>query len=274
MAHAYATTNLLTALTATSACTWAAGNASTRARLNDGYLDRLDGPGSASGGTSIVIDLGSAQNVSVVAILNSNIASATSPTIVVEGADNSGISTNVFSAKAATTPATTAPRQKDHALQFASTSRRYWRITWAWTGTFALTVGEFFMGVSTALTRTTVWGPGEAEGYRVTRFETGSGDVRSHFIAGPVRSRTVTFEDLDETERNEVLAMWRASRGGATKTLWLEQQEAVSTAATAAYQDCIFGRFEAENMTWAAPDFGLYAPDSLTIRSLAREVGS
>ena len=58
------------------------------------------------------------------------------------------------------------------------------------------------------------------------------------------------------------------------KTLWLERYEAVSTAAAAAYQDCIFGRFEASRMAWAEPDFNLYSPDSLTIRSLAREIGA
>jgi hypothetical protein len=48
----------------------------------------------------------------------------------------------------------------------------------------------------------------------------------------------------------------------------------VSTAATAAYQDCIYGTIERMIAGWTNFDFDRYTPEGFTLRSRGREVGS
>jgi hypothetical protein len=68
--------------------------------------------------------------------------------------------------------------------------------------------------------------------------------------------------------------MVRASKGGASSMLWCEQYEAVSTAAAAAYQNCIYGRLELSTASWSEQDFQRYSVEQFSLRSLAREVGA
>ncbi len=271
--HAYSATNKLSGLAA-AAFTWSTAVTTNRTYVNDGRMDKVFSAGSSSGGANVIIDLGSAKAVTAVATLNTNIASATAPTLKVEGADDAGISSNVVAAKAVTTLGTTQPRHKDHVLQFDSVSKRYWRLTWTWTGSFTLTLGEIFFAATTTLNRGVIFGHGEREEFITTRFAGDSGERRGHYVAGPYRIRRFPFADLTESERDEVLTMFRASYGGATNMLWCSRYEAGTSAATAAYQDCIYGRLEQSSVGWTETDPDIYQPDAFELRSAAREVGA
>lgn len=272
--HAYATTNKLTAL-ADAAFTWTPATTTNRVYLHDGRMDKIFSVASTASTVNVVIDFGSATALTAIAILNSNIAQATSPTITIAAADDAAITVNPVTPKATTTLNTTAPRQKDHVLQFASVSKRYWRITWAWTGSFALTLGEIYACVTTALTRYTVFGHSEDEEYFGTEFQSDTGESRGHFIAGPYRTKVLPFEDLSESERDELLTLRRACNAGASPLLWCHQYEAVSTAAAAAYQDVIWGRLRGnKNFPWNEFDYARFNVNALVLKSLAREVGA
>ena len=271
--HAYAVTNLLTGL-AEGSFSWTPSTTTLRSYLNDGAMDARFSVVLTASTVIVEIDLGSAKNVSAIALLNSNIASATAPTVTIQAADNAGFSVGAVTPKATTTLALTPAPLKDHVLQFAAVSKQYWRITWAWTGSFALTIGELFFASTTALTRYVVYGHGRSAEYVNARLKMYAGGSRAHYIAGPIATRKLPWADLSESERNELLVMAEASKSGATPMLWCEQYEAVATAADAAHQACIFGRIEEDQASWTEDDYGIYQPSALTIRSLGREVGA
>lgn len=271
--HAYAVTNKLAGLL-TSIFTWSNSATDNLARLNDGRMDKKFSVGAATSTVNLVIDFGAATAIEAIAILNHNLATATSPTIKVEAADDSAITTNAVTAKAATSINQDAPRHKDTVLQFAAVSRRYWRITFAWVGSFNLQIGELFPCLTTALSRAIVYGNVSGEEYITSRFGAYAGETRGHYIAGPIRTRQLPFEDLDADERDELLALFRATFGGATPLLWIEQYEATSTAADDDHQEVILGRLDEMALTNVEFDFGRYNPSGLTLRSLGREVGA
>lgn len=273
MSHAYATTNLLTGLAAGS-FVWSNAAATNRGYLNDGRLDKVFSVGAVAAGVTLVIDLGSAQTARCAAVLNSNIATATAGALRIRGADDAAITVGVETAKAASTLYTTAPRHKDHALSFDSVSKRYLEFAWTWTGSFALTLGEVFVGVHTSLTRLVVYGSRDQEEYVTSRFESYTRESRGHFIGGPIRVKELPFEDLSETERDALLAMFRATFGGSRPMLWIQSVESGTAAAAAAEQDCILGRLSEETFGAEEFDFGRYNPDGLKLRSLGREIGA
>jgi hypothetical protein len=275
--HAYSTANLLTGLAASS---FTLGTAVTtnRAYLNDGKMYKQFAAGAASSGTTLIIDLGSSQAFNVAAILNSNIAEATAPTLKVERADDLAFTSNVATLKSATTLNTTEPRHKDHVLQFTSVTKRYVKFTWTWTGSFNLRFGEVWIGASTALSRFSILGAnaGDEEKIIGSRTEFATGELGGHFVAGPIRIKRIPLADLSESEKNEVMTMWRAARGHVRPVLWCHQYETGSTAADNDHQECVLGKIEQDGISWNEFDYGRYniEPGSLVIRSLAREIGS
>lgn len=278
MSHAWAVTNMLSPLVA-GAYTWGAfGPAdATRAYLSDGRLDKQYLCTATATTINVVIDLGSAQAVSAIAILNTNVRDATVPKVLIEGADNSGMSTNLVTAKALTTLNIAnyyEQTSKDHVLQFAAVTKRYWRITWSWTGTFALKIGELFACASTSLSRKYVWGSTDSAILKAVVNESLTGERRAAFFGGPIREKRMHWQDLTASESLELKALWNAALGPVRPVLWTESYEATATAAAATEQECILGRLGAS--TWAVdnPDFGLYQPGDVTIRSLGREVGA
>lgn len=279
MAHAYATVNKLAGLAA-GAFDWSAGlEDSTRTRLNDGRMSSRYVNGNAASGINLIIDLGSAMQLSGFAALNSNCAvQKTDATLKVESADDAAMSVNLATNKAASTLySSAAPRNKDHVLQFAlSTARRYWRLTWTWTGTVTnFSIGELFAFASqTQLSRVYVYGGGGEEEVKTAQIDFDTGGQGAYFLGGPVRSLRMPFEDLTESERDELLAMWRATKDAATPILFIPSYEATSTAAAVAQQECVYGRLQLPQFAWTEHDFQLFTSPEIVVRSLGREVGS
>ena len=273
MSHAYATASLSASL-ADVAFTWSSAYATNRARLGDGLNDVLAASASSAqaSGQTLAINLGSAQAVVGIALLNHNLASGACTVLVEAGTD--GVTFGTV-AKAATTIVTTSPNHKDTVLQFPSATKQYWRLTFVHTGTKILTFGEVqVLGTITTLSRTTVYGAGESERYVLNRNEARSGAMRSTFVAGPIRTKQLPFKDLVGTaQRNELMGMWRATQGGNANLLWIDFVESTATAATAAAQECLWGKLS-ESLGWTQPDYALYDVDGLTLVGLGREVGS
>lgn len=283
MSHSYAVTNKCAALAAAAFTPTSGPSDDTRLYLGDGKMGLQYVFTAAASTNKLVIDFGSAVNLAGIAILNSNIASATSPTVLVENASDAAITTDTQTPKATTTLNTTAPSHKDHVLQMAwsdpengATARRYWRITWAWTGTFTLKVGEIFAyGPSTTvLTRINVDGSGGREDYIVASNQMQYGETRANFRAGPIRQKAMRFADLTSANLTELRTMWSAVGGPTTPLLWAESHENASTAAAAAQQECIYGLLAEASFGWHSEN-ALYQHDGgFVLRSLGREVGS
>jgi len=276
MSHAYALSNLLTGLAAT-AFTWSSAFTTGRNRLNDGLQDELAAGSSTAqaSGQTLTVDLGSAQSVAAVALLNHNLATGAC-TVAVTYADDSGFTVGTGTAKAASTVPTSAPNEKDLVLQFPAVSKRYWRLTFAHTGTKIVTLGELLLlGTITTLSRRRIWGHGEEERFITNRVETSTGNTRSTFLSGPIRTKRLPFKDLRGTsERNEVMSMWRASKGGCLKLLWIDTVESTATAATEEGMECLWGKLQ-ESLGWTEDDFSLYTPDAaLELVGSGREAGS
>lgn len=274
MSHGWAVTNAAGALS-TSAFNLNAD--ATRAYLNDSRMD-FQAAGGVGTTLNFDIDFGAAVAIAGFAILNHNFAPVGStPTITFTGSSSAIFTSGNTTAKTASTLRSDAPYNKDHVLRFPSVTKRYWRLAFAFTASLTPKIGEVFaIGASdvTTLTRIKTYGHGEGEEYAVANVKTDSGRDWRRFLGGPVRSKVMPFADLRGTsERQELMAMFRATRGGTTPLLWIENDNATSTAATADEQECIYGYLQPQ-MGWAEPDYNLFDIDALELRSYSREVGS
>lgn len=275
MSSGYGITNVLAGLGA-SAFSWSSGYTVGRDRLNDTIQDEL-ASGSASAqasGQTLTLDAGAVTSISAIAILNHNLGTG-SCAVQVQGADDAGFSVGIVTAKAASTINTSAPYQKDTVLQFPAVSKRYWRLTFTHSGTKTITIGELFLFSSiTTLSRQSTWGAGESERYAQNRNESPTGFQRATYLGGPIRTMRLPFKDLVGTsQRDELLNMWRATRGGVSNLLYIDVIESTATAATAAGMQCIWGKMQAE-LPWSQVDFNLYDVAEFTITSQGREAGS
>lgn len=278
MSYAYGWNNLLTGLAAT-AFTWSAGTGgATRSRLNDSRMDARYNNGNTASGVTLVVDLGSAQNVMAIALLNHNAAIQKSDAAVrVRSADDAGISVNVATRKAASTLGVISPWNKDHVLQMAGggSNRQYWELTFTWTGTVVdFSIGELLFLVPTTLSRKAVYGDGEDREIKSASVEFYNGGRHTYFLGGPIRSLLLPFEDLSDAELLEQTTMWEALQGNVKPFLFIENYEASASAATAEYQRCIYGRLEVPTFNFRTHDFQLHKPGDLVVRSLGREIGS
>lgn len=275
MSHAYVATNQFGSLAA-AAFTWSNAAATNRSRLNDGRMDSIFSVGVVAGGVNVVIDMGAAVSLAGIALLGTNIASAGgTPTAQVKAADDAAITVNVVTPKAVTTLNVGDHRKRDHVLQWAAVSKRYWQILWTWTGNFALTIGELFAyAAPTQLSRGVVYGDRERIIKKTTAIEFDDGEVRGNYLSGGLRTRFLPFKELTQSQTNELFLMWDAANGNVGSLLWVNSYEAVSTAAASSEQDCIWGRFSKAEFGWAVPDLNLYDPDALELRSLGRQIGA
>lgn len=271
------TRNLIRSLSASAFTVSPGPNDSTRSRLNDKRLDRTFAVTASGPGVTIVVDLGSAQAVDTVAILNHNLADlGSSQTITVQGATDAAITTGVVTVGTITLSAT-ASRTKDSCLSFATTTKRYWQFEFDWTsGTEALTLGELVMGVATTLSRGEQDGSGETERVRAPTVELSNGGTRGIFLAGPVLQRSLIFSDFTPTQLATLRTLWRDCKGPSVPLLWCESWSAASVPAapTEAQQECIYGHLEMPDFAWRWSDWQLVKPPDLVIRSQGREVGA
>lgn len=278
--HGYVVTNALAGL-APTAFVWSGGATPDRDKLNDGRMDARYQAGTLSSGMSVVIDMGTATALIGFATLNCSLVPqelANTPKLLIEGADNSGMSTNLVTAKALTTLYTlTKPRNKDHVLQFPAVTKRFWRLTWSWSGggTAGFYLGELFAySAINLLSRRSVYGSGEQQDWMVQQLQMQYGETRAQFLGGPVRTLNFNWADLTSSQRDELQGMWSNSNGGALPLLWVMSNESQSGAAAVAEQECIFGRLTKPSFAWSETDFSLFQPDAMTLRSLGREAGA
>ena len=273
MSQGYAVTNSLTGLAAAS-FVWSSAYTTSRTRLNDGIMDEVaSSAGSAqASGQTLRFDLGAATALVGLAILNHNLASGAC-TVSVEAATLADYS-NAAAVKAATTIVTTAPNQKDTVLQFASVSKRYWQVTFVHTGTKVVTIGELLAFTAiTTLSRSSIYGDGDAERAFINKNVSGTGHQRATFLGGPVRTKRLIYKDLNTSDLAEIRAMWAASTYGVSNLLFIPFIESTATAATAAAQECLWGKMQ-EEFDFTRADFSLHDPSNLVIVGQGREVGS
>lgn len=284
--EAFATTNLLSSLGASS-YTWSNAYAgSDRAYVNDGRLDRRVVVGSATTSINVVIDLGSAQVMKGIALLNHNAVTTlgAAVAVTVKGATDAGITTSVVTVKAATTLANyfsysaREPRNKDHLLAWGgSTSKRYWQVALAYTGTITnLSFGEMFaFGAVTQMTRHSQYGSDDAlEHTLATEVSTLSGDKRSNFLAGPIREKRLAWGDMTATQRDQLLSMHRAARGTVANVLWCTNYVESGTAAADSEQDCMLAHLGSSDFSSPQHDYNLFNPSEFVLTSRGREVGA
>jgi len=276
-ANAWVVSNRLTGLAA-AAFTWSAGaNDATRSRLCDGMMNQLYVNGAVvASGINVVVDLGTALACTGAAALNSNCAvQKTDAALRIRGADNLAMTVNVVTAKAASTLNTAAMRNKDHVLQFASVTKRYWEFLWTWTGNVLdFAVGELFLlNAQTTLARKSIYGAVEARDFRVSEVGHYNGSSTTYFEGGPLRSKRLPYSDMTSAELEGLFAIPDATKGGAKPFLWIESYEATATAAAVDEQEVLYGKigpaFEFSN-----PDYRLFTPNELVIKSLGRQVGA
>lgn len=275
MAHAWATVRA----TITTAGITYPGATTTKSYLLDSKLNQRT---SGTPGTTFNIDFdfGSAFALVGFAILNHNFNSGGASTVTVTAADDAAFSVNVVTAKAASTLyaglGLTDPRGKDHVLRFPSVSKRYWRLACAFAASTTPIVGELFpltAASTNLLSRVTVYGAGETERFLEAGMVLDSGDDRRRFIAGPIRSLRLPWVDLTSAQRDQLLSMWRAARGGSTPVLWIANDVQSATAAAAAEQDCLYGILGQE-LGWTQPDYLLFDVAAMSMTCLGREVGA
>ena len=269
------TRNLIRAL-ASTAFTASPGPAdSTRSRLNDKRIDKKFVMTAAATGLTLDVDLGSAQSVDTVAVLNHNLASiGSSQGIVVLGADNSAFSVNAVSPGSINLASTSRP--KDSCFSFsAAVSRRYWRFqfTWSGGGSHAVSVGELFLGVATTLTRGELDGSGETERMMAPTVELANGGTSAIFLAGPVLERAILYADFTEAQVDTLRTLWRDCKGPVVPVLWCDDY-AATTAPTAAQQKCLYGHLQMPEFGWRWSDWQLVKPPDMIIRSQGREMGA
>lgn len=269
------TRNLIRALAASAFTASPGPSDSTRSRLNDKRIDATFDMTPATTGLTLDVDLGSAQSIDTVAVLNHNLASiGSSQTIVVTGADNAAFSVNAVSPGTINLASTSRP--KDSCFSFsAAVSRRYWRFqfTWSGGGSHSVAVGELVMGVATTLTRGELDGSGETERIRAPMVELSNGGQRGVYIGGPVLERGILFADFTEAQRDTLRTLWRDCLGPVIPVLWCDDYAATTTP-TAAQQKCLYGHLQMPEFGWRWSDWQLVKPPDMIIRSQAREVGA
>lgn len=276
MSYAWTVTNALASLAAGN-FVWASGPAdATRLYMRDRRMAKQFVCTAAASGNTLSIDMGAATSLTGLAFLNHNLASfGGTVTAQVQAATFSDYS-NAADAKAITTLDFSAPHAKDFVLQFPAVNKQYWRIIFTWTGTKTLKVGEVFAySTVTALSRKDLYGAsGEGHEYRLAQVESENMELRSYVLAGPRRSKRMTFGDESLTERQELETWWRASKGPVNPVLFVLSQNEVSTAAAADDTDVMFGSLILAEFNFQFFDFSRYAVPELVLRNLAREVGA
>lgn len=258
------------------AFTWSTGVTTDRDALNDNLQDKLCSGGGPAAVVRLVVDLGAAQTVAAIAALSHTMAQYALPYVTVEAAADAGFTTSLVACRSGPLP-TTGPGTRDFVAQFTPVSRRYWRLSFQDLTPVNVipAIGELiFLSSVVTLPRLKTYGWGESERYVLNRVESRTGNVRSTFLAGPIRSKTWPFVDQQGfSQREALLAMWRATHGGNENLLWLEQVDSTSGAWAALSPgiDCLWGKL-APSMAWKESDFNLFDVDAFMLTGLGRAV--
>lgn len=278
MAYGYVTErqNLARSLAASAFTVSPGPNDSTRARLNDKRMDKLFSCTASTPGVTIVVDLGSAQAVDTVAILNHNLASFSSAqSIIVQAADNAAITVGVVTCGTITLSAT-ATRPKDSCMSFASTTKRYWQFEFDWaSGSNVLTIGELVLGVATTLSRGEIDGSGESDRISAPQVKLANGGLSAITLTGPVLERRLVFDDFSPTEMLFLRTLRRAA-AGSVPLLWCDDWTAAAlpAAPTESQQRCLWGNVTEPDYDETYTNYRLSRPNVLTLLSQGREVGA
>lgn len=277
MSYGWAVTNALASLAA-SAFTFTSGpNDDTRLYLRDRRMGKQFVCTAASSSVTITVDLGTATSLKGWALLNHNLASFGSAiTVATSAADDSGFSVGVVTPKSTTTLDFTRPHDKDFVLQFPAVSKRYWRLGISWTGTKTLKIGELFAYSSvTTLSRKDIYGASsDGAAIRVAQAESDNMEPRAYLLAGPQRTKKLSFSDLSDSERAELEAMWLAAQGPVSPVLFVTDVNETTSAATASEQDVLFAKLDLDAFVYNFTDYSRFGVPALTLRNLAREVGA
>lgn len=223
-----------------------------------------------------VLDVGAGNAISCFAILNSNIATLSGARMELYANNDPTFSSGTIIAKALTTFSNTGGRL-DHVVVFPAVTARYWKPVWVWNGgSFSMTFGELWLGSLTTLPRAVGQSHnGRASMYKSIKVTTMSGDERGHSVAGPITRRAVSVPDMSDTDRDAWQTFFDDCRGGTRPTLWVENVNQVQTAASAAEQECLYGKLEQQLLADTESEPGRHEPAGrLSIRSFSRGVGA
>lgn len=278
--HLYAVGSLSAELAAAS-MTWSSGYTTNRARINDGLVDQITYGSSTpqASGQTLTFDFGVSTQPGGVAILNHNLGvGACSVNIQYydgtwhDAMDVSSVTVN-----------TVAPNNKDSFFFLNNADAGdQWRIVFNHTGTKTISLGEVFFtasnttSVTEVLNRRITYGSGLSERFIVNRVESSTGHLRSTYLAGPIQTMNFSFKDLSESDRKEVMDMWRATYGGAKNILFVEKCYtglALTTTEKTDMQVCIFGKMQ-EELGWTQDDYSLYGVTGMTIIGQGKGVGT
>ena len=274
MSEAYAITNLLTGLGAT-AFTWSSAYTVSRQRINDGVQDE-QAAGSLTAqasGQYLQVDLATGKDVRGIAFLNHNLTGCS-----VEVRASNDVAFGSFTTlRAATVINTSTPYEKDCWLTCATgSSLRYLRIIFTHTGTRIVRFGELLVvenGNLVVLSRTSAYGAGEEERYVTNRVESATGQVRATLLSGSIRTKTLPYVDLTgASQRDEMMAMWRATFGGVKTMLFIDVYNSSAAAVSDLVgQQCLWGKLQ-ETLGWTENDYRLFGIDGLRLVGLGRGV--
>lgn len=277
MAYGYITEkqNLARSLAA-AAFTSSSGPAdATRSRLNDKWMDRLYSMNVAASGVSLSVDLGSAQQVNTIGLLNHTLAliGAGPRTITVQAADDSIFSTGLVTPATITLSATTS-RPRDTVVAFGAVTKRYWRFVFAWAGggSAGIAVGEVVMGVATTLTRGELDGSGESDRIYAPQVKLANGGVTAITLTGPVLERRLKFVDFNPTEMAFLRTLRRAV-AGSVPLLWCDDWVQTS-APSESQQKGLWGHVVEADYDETYTNWRLSTPNDLVLLSQGRETGA
>lgn len=260
--------------------TFKTGTIANATYLRDSRAARRATGTAVATGEALRIDLGASLSLVGLALINHNLGVAASfpgCTVTVTATDNADYTTAATTAKATTTISQTAPTERDLVLQFPAVTKRYWSLTFAWTGggNWTPAIGECLaITAVTTLSRTTIYG--SSQGERITTVDTQlpNGETRSIHLGGPWREKVLKWADLTDAQRLELRTLWATVKGSTTPFLWIESINSTASAATTAEQECIYGKLITSEAAAVNDDYGIYQPNDFTVRAMGREVGS
>lgn len=279
MAHGYCVANALSGL-AESAFSGFTPSVGAKSYINDGRMGRRMTSATVllGGGpdrvVDIYVDLGSAQSIASVAVLNHDMCGLPDARVEVWGSSD-GITYPRYG-YCASLPSAQADR-KDMVLPVdpAAGAKRYWLVRLLTTATTNISIGElFFSQTVTSLTRNGAYGSGEGAEIILASSQMQGGERRYAKFGGPLYERRYSFADWSVSELEQLRAMWTATNGPVTPLLWVDDVEATAGPATVSKMRCLYGHIQDARFDWVQDDFGVYQPPGLVLRSRAREMGS